>query len=134
MAERTRLSRRSLRYAIGECLIAAGFIGAVFGARLIIEADSYGPIVKIAALTPAIIALTVWWGLYARRIRGLDELEQKIETRSIAVAGGLTIWITTAWGLLAYFALAPGLPLVFVAPLAGAIYGAVRLLVALRYR
>lgn len=134
MAERTRFSRRNLRYAIWECLIAAGFIGSVFGARLVIEAGPFSPIVKIAALLPAIIALTVWWGLYAQRILGLDELEQKIETRSIAVAGGLTIWITTAWGLLAFFAVAPGLPLVFVAPLAGAIYGAVRLAVALRYR
>ena len=67
-------------------------------------------------------------------IKALGEFERAIATRSLAISCGVTLWITTAWGLAALFMGVPVLPLALAAPLAAGVYAIIRVIFMIRYR
>lgn len=118
----------------GELILAGAFTGSILWARSILSASGPGSLAAILGIVLPILILTVWWAHIIFMIRRMDELEQAIETRSMAMACAATVWITTVWGMLQLFVGAPKLPLVMVAPLAAIIYGVIRFIVGVRYR
>lgn len=119
-----RRARAFRRHGI-ELVLAAAFVGAVLLGDQIAQAEEAGFALKAVALGLPLIVLTGWWALYALHIMSLGEFERAIAMRSLAISCGVTVWITTAWGLAAMFAGVPALPLVMIAPLAAVIYGLV---------
>jgi hypothetical protein len=118
----------------GELLLASAFAGSILWARSIVDASGPGSPAAVLGIVLPILVLTGWWVHIIIAIRRMDELEQAIEVRSMAMACAATVWITTVWGMMQVFAGAPGLPLVMVAPLAAVIYGVIRFAVGVRYR
>jgi hypothetical protein len=116
-----------------ELALSVAFIGALLLTNKIPGADTSLALGLLAVLAPALV-LTLWFGFYVVTLRSMDELEQAMETRSLAIACGVTLWITTVWGVAGLALGVSVLPLVFVAPLAAAIFGIVRVIVGLRYR
>lgn len=75
-----------------------------------------------------VAVLTLWWLSYLRLIRRFDELERRIEVRSVAISGALVLWIITSWGILAELLGVAMMPAYLFAPLAVLIYALVRFL------
>ena len=123
--------KRQLFSAAAELGVAALFVVTIFVASKVTATSIATKLVMAAA---PIIVLSLWWYLYYRQIAALDELARSIAVRALAIACAVTIWVTTAWGLLHLFAGAPALPLVFVAPLAAVIYCAIRAALVLGYK
>ena len=74
------------------------------------------------------------WSLYsARRILRLEEFERAIAINSFASASAIVFWLGTVWGLGALFAGFPTPPIVFIAPLATAIWQIVWLILNRRF-
>lgn len=131
-----KASRRAkgIKRYFSEFLLALAFVGAMFVARGILRAEEQSLWLRIVAVALPGLVLTLWFAAYVFAIRAMDELEQAMETRSLAIACGVTLWITTVWGLSTIAFGAPSLPLGLIAPLAAAVFGIVRLLVGVRYR
>ncbi len=125
---------RVLWRRIGELGLASAFAASIFWARPVLSGNDAGSAAAIAGIVLPIVILSAWWVHIIFAIRRMDELEQAIEMRSMAMACAATVWITTVWGMLQLFAGAPELPLVMVAPLAAVIYGVIRFIVGVRYR
>ncbi len=133
-ASKARRRTQSRRHSAIELAIAAAFVGAVFIGDRIAESGAPSSAMKILAAGLPIAILTIWWAFYAAHIKALGEFERNIATQSLAIACGVTLWITTAWGLIILFAGAPALPLAMVAPLAALIYAVIRAIFTIRYR
>lgn len=127
----TNRRRKRLLNTAAELGVAALFVVAILGGSELAEG---GALAKFAAAGGAIIILSLWWWLYYRQIAQLDELERSISIRALAIAGAVTIWVATVWGLLHVFAGAPLLPLVFVAPLAAVISCVTRAFLVFGYK
>lgn len=122
-----------MRHHMIELALATAFVAAIFiSGQLTKDAPTF--FAKGAAVALPVIALTAWWLFYAKFVKGLGEFEQAIATKSLAIACGVTLWITTSWGLATIFMDAPALPLVMAAPLAAIIYSIIRIIFAIRYR
>ena len=124
---------QSLRQVSAELILAGAFVAAIFFGVELVDSNSPGYLRALAVLLP-IIVLTLWWGFYSAYIMKLEEFQQTIATRSIAIACGATLWFTTTYGILAFYVNVPKLPLVMVAPLAASAYGIIRVAFALKYR
>ncbi len=135
-SEQSKSKRRARRFrrAAVEGVIAASFVIAVIiGDRLIGDGGASLSVRWLAAGLP-IIVLSFWWVHLAREIRKLDEFEQSVEIRALAIAGAVTVWIATAWGIVSLIVGAPALPLAMTAPLAAIIFGAIRQIIVFSYR
>lgn len=132
-ASKANRRARILRQQLTEFALAAIFIAAFFIGDRMAESTSSFLTKSIAFLLP-VIALTIWWAFYANHIKSLREFEQVIATRSLAIACGVTLWVTTSWGLAALFIGVPVLPLALAAPLAAVVYAIVRVVFMIRYR
>ena len=133
MTEPSHRPASPIRSLIFEGLLALSFVSSVL---LVEEAmiPEPGPyLLAFATLIPAVV-LTVWFGFYLFQLQRMDELEQLLVLKSLAASCGLTLWITTVWGIVSLISAMPALPLIFIAPLAAGIYGLVRLALALLYR
>ena len=117
-------------FRLAEIGLALAFAASIFWGRSHHMHGGSG----VIAVIPTIVLLTAWWASIVISIRRLDELQQAIETRSLAIAGGLTVWITIVWGFLQLALEVPELPLFMVGPLAAMIYGGIRLIVGVKYR
>lgn len=116
-----------------ESLWALGFVLSVLGAhRLLGEETSILAALGATCIVGAV--LTGWFVFYARKLKRMDELEQALEMKSLALSCALTIWITTLWGVVSLLSAIQPLPLIFIAPLAASIYGLARLAFAIAYR
>jgi len=128
-----RRRARSLRRVGIEFILASAFVAAIlFGVELV-DRHSPGYLRGLAILLPVVI-LTLWWLFYSAHIKGLEEFQQTIAIRSLAIACGATLWVTTAWGLTTLYLSVPPLPLEMVAPLAAFIYAIIRVAFVFRYR
>lgn len=123
---------RAVKLILVEFSFAAAFVVAIFWGDHQADITS-GSITRIAAVAVPIVILTAWWIFYARHISGLGEFERAVATRSLAVACGVTIWVTTVWGIISLILDAPALPLVLVAPVAVVIYSVIRSLFMRKY-
>jgi hypothetical protein len=130
---RSKRRGRQLRYIAAELGAAGAFVVALLVATRAFETPAPA-FARVAAILALVAVLPIWFALYVAHIRGLDELERSIEYRSLALACGVTIFVTTAWGLGGAFLGLPTLPLVFVAPLAAALYGVVRFAIGAGYK
>lgn len=70
---------------------------------------------------------------YTRFLRGIDELQQRIQLTGLAVAVGGTGLITAAWGFLELAGL-PHLPTIWVFPILAWLWGLGTALAAQRYQ
>lgn len=133
-AGRASRRRKALRrYAI-EASLAVAFVAAMLVAGPIIKNAEAGAYLRLVAVILPATVLTIWFAAYYFAIRAMDELEQAMEMRSLAIACGITFWATTIWGLSNLALATPVLPIALIAPLAAAIFGVVRVIVGVRYR
>ncbi len=133
-ASKKKRHAQRIRSSVIEIALAVVFLGAVFFADSVTNNSPTNISLRLVAVGLPIFLLTVWWCFYVRQISALDEFERSIATRSLAVACAVTIWITTAWGLVSLIVGVAALPLVMIAPLAALIYSLVRVLLAFGYR
>jgi len=129
----TRRRMRSLRRFGLEFALAGAFVIAVLWGHETVDRHSSSYLRCIAILLPVFV-LTLWWSFYSAHIKGLEEFEQTIATRSIAIACAITLWIITALGLATIYMDLQTLPLVMVAPLAAFVYAIIRAVFMLKYR
>lgn len=131
-----RAARRTkgIRRYLVEAVLAFSFVGAMLVSSAIVKSDAAGPLLRLVAVALPGLVLTVWFAAYVFAIRAMDELEQAMETRSLAIACGVTLWGTTIWGLSNVALGTPVLPVALVAPFAAMIFGVVRVIVGVRYR
>ena len=78
-----------------------------------------------AALVPVAI-LSLWWGLYAHMISALDERDRAIETRAIAAAGAVTLWLLITSTALHEIGGLWEPPIALILPVAALLYAAFR--------
>ena len=122
-----------VRRFAGDFILAAAFVASVFISKNITEGDATASNNFLAALLPAII-LTAWFLFLARQIRDYGEFEQMIAVRAVAIAGAVTVWSASVWGLFILMAGAPTLPLVMAAPFAAFVYSAVHTFLSASFR
>ena len=122
-----------VRRFAGDFVLAAAFVAAVFVSKNITEGAPTTSHGAMAALLPAII-LTAWFLYLARQIRDYGEFEQMIAVRAVAIAGAITVWGASVWGLFILMAGAPALPLVMAAPFAAFVYSAVHSFLSASFR
>jgi hypothetical protein len=117
-----------------EVALALAFVAAMLFAGPIIRSSDAGGLLRLAAIAAPVTVLTIWFAAYFFAIRSMDELEQAMETRSLAIACGVTIWLVTVLGLSNLAMGTPAPALAFVAPLAAVVFGVTRAIVGIRYR
>lgn len=134
MSMNANATQRWQVYTIAEGILAGMFVVSIALLAPAPEVKEAFSFVKFMTALPVIIILTLWWALHVKRITQLDELQRTIELRSLAIACGVILWITTVWGVMSIWGGMPELPLVIVAPLAAVVYGIIRTVINLRYR
>jgi hypothetical protein len=100
-------------------LIAAIYVAGIFLASLVIDRDApLGPLTVALALVPG-LALLAAIGAIGRFVAELsDEYLRMLEVRKLIVATGVTLAVTSVWGLLElYSASLPRLPVFYVFPI-----------------
>lgn len=113
--------RRSIAgYWITECVMALLFVGAFLAAEE--WAGEAGAALSLALGALPALVITVWGLLAARRVLALEEFERRVAVNALAITLLVTVWLVTAWGLLAQFAGVPAFPSIFVAPLAALVW------------
>jgi hypothetical protein len=107
------------RYTRRMVLIAAIYVAGIFLASLVIDRDApLGPLTVALALVPG-LALLAAIGAIGRFVAELsDEYLRMLEVRKLIVATGVTLAVTSVWGLLElYSASLPRLPVFYVFPI-----------------
>lgn len=107
------------RYTRRMILIAAIYVAGIVLASLVIDRNApLGPTTIALALVPG-LALLAAIGAIGRFVAELsDEYLRMLEVRKLIVATGVTLAITSVWGLLElYSASLPRLPVFYVFPI-----------------
>ncbi|WDI32545.1 hypothetical protein PUV54_04970 [Hyphococcus flavus] len=133
-ASKSKRRARVLRRSATEVFFAMLFVAAVLIGDRSASGQDAALYMKILAVGLPLLVVTVWWLFYAKLITSLGEFERAMATRSLAISCGVTLWVTTAWGLAIEFAGAPGLSLALIAPLAAIIYSVTRAIFHFVYR
>jgi len=111
-------SAASRRYKLRSILGAAIYIGGVLIATVLIPdhaPPSAGPI-ALAVLAGSGVLVWIW--ALARYLGELeDEYLRMLQVRGMLVATGVTLGVTSVWGLVELFTTAPRLPVFFVYPI-----------------
>ncbi|MFM7349867.1 MAG: hypothetical protein ACKO01_10330 [Erythrobacter sp.] len=109
----------ALRYTRRMAIIAAAYVAGIVLASLTIDrAAPLGPLTIALALIPGIAMLAVI-GAIGQFVAGIpDEYVRMLEVRKIIVATGVTLAITSVWGLLELYSDSlPRLPVFYVFPI-----------------
>lgn len=110
-------------------VLAVAYITAVYGARLVITQDAPPSALSVAvSLVPGAVILGVIWAMGRLLTELDDEYLRLLEVRKFIVATGLTLALSSVWGLLELFTTIPRVPVFYVMPvwclglLAGTLY------------
>jgi hypothetical protein len=107
---------------------AALYLIAIFAAAELL--DKQAPISSLAlgvALTPGLAVVMILYSIGRLLIELSDEFLRMLEIRKALVATGITLAITSVWGLLEMFTAVPALPVFWVFPIwcGGLVIGAI---------
>jgi hypothetical protein len=120
-AERLSMARRSpahRRYTRRSLAGSAIYIAGVAIATLLIPDDAPATVGPIALAIVAGSGVLVWiWALSRYLVELEDEYLRMLQIRGMLVATGVTLGVTSMWGLVELFTTAPRLPVFFVYPL-----------------
>lgn len=125
--------RKRIRQNLEEIAVSAAFLAAVFAAKTVSNPRTDGAL-QALLVAAAIAALCVWFYIYIRRYRGLDEFEKLLELKATSFAGGCVILFVTSWGLMEVLLGAPDFPIVMAAPLFSIVYVSARLRISADYK
>lgn len=127
--------RRQIRYTVTELSLACAFAAAVtLAVRWSQDGAAARPLMT-GAVVAAILVLGMWLGFYFHWYRRLDEFERALEARAVAIAGILTVFGATAFGIVeAVFGAADFPFLALTAPAFAVVYSAARHVIAGLYR
>jgi len=79
----------------------------------------------IFAIPPS-LALGWWFWVYVQGLLDIDELQQAIEMRALAIGGGVAVWLATSASIFTDVLGTPDIPIFFIAPLIAVCYGAAK--------
>jgi len=106
------------RYLLRTIPVAIGYIAAVLLASWLIPDHAPATPLTIAiALVPGLVVLGWVWAMARLLIELDDEYLRLLEVRKILVATGVTLAVTSIWGILELYTDVPRLPVFFVFPL-----------------
>lgn len=77
--------------------------------------DGLGPLAVVIAASPAYPIVAVFY-LYVRQLNTLDELQRRIQLTSLAIASGITMIASTAYGFVSLHMKTPEYPAIMILP------------------
>lgn len=111
----------------------AGYVGVLFVSQSVLARGvASEPLGLLLALSPMLPALVILWAI-VRAIRGLDEMQRKLQFEALVLAFAGTALITFSYGFLEGMGL-PRLSMFAVWPLMAGLWVIGTLLGRLRYR
>jgi hypothetical protein len=125
-AARTRFIRR-------QALLMMLFAVSVVAGDLLTRAtDHVGARIAATVLPTAILIL--WGSVFARMIRGEDEMMHLLQLRAVAIGAGLVLFLASLWGLYEQMLGAPRLPGFLLLPAFAVAYSIVLFMQGVRQR
>jgi MFS family permease len=107
-----------LRYRRRTLVGSAVYIAAATVATWLIPDDAPPSVGSIALAIAASAGVLTWiWAMARFLIEIDDEYQRMLQVRAILVATGLTLAVTSMWGMVELFTTAPRLPVFFVFPI-----------------
>lgn len=107
--------RRYLRRTVP---ITIAYVAAVWlASALVSDRTSLSPLAILLALLPGIAVVGWIWAIGRMLIELDDEYLRLLEVRKIITATGVTLCLTSVWGLLEMYTSVPKLPVFWVFPL-----------------
>ena len=106
------------RYARRMAIAAAAYIAAIFVAVRVLPKNAPPGIESVAiALVPGLAVLGMIWGFARLLVELDDEYLRLLEVRKALISLGLTLAVTSMWGLLETFTTVPRLPIFWIFPI-----------------
>jgi hypothetical protein len=107
--------RRYLRRTIP---ITVAYVGAVWlASALVDDRSTISPLAVGIALLPGIAVIGWIWAIGRLLIELDDEYLRMLEVRKTIIATGVTLAVTSIWGLLEFYTSVPKLPVFWVFPM-----------------
>lgn len=106
------------RYTRRMAIAAAAYIAAIFVAVRVLPKNAPPGIESVAiALVPGLAVLGMIWGFARLLVELDDEYLRLLEVRKALISLGLTLAVTSMWGLLETFTTVPRLPIFWIFPI-----------------
>ncbi len=112
------MDRRTRMNLLGAALFVVAVVACEYLRRL---AGMTGPAAVAFAVPPA-MALAWWFWIYVKGIGALDELQQAIEVRALAIGGAVAVWLATSASFVTNLTGLPDIPIYLIAPLIAVSY------------
>lgn len=111
-----------LRHHSLQGVVAVVFILSIFAAGWVVNAFPDAPVRWLGPALPAIV-LVLWAIVFVRMVRAVDEMQQAIQARAVAIAGGGVVFAASVWGLFEHMLGAPQFPAFLLLPAFSVAYG-----------
>ncbi|WP_308909800.1 hypothetical protein [Pseudokordiimonas caeni] len=121
------------RYLL-EAALTIGFLISFVAGRDLVAAEGVTTAGKLMGALVPISLLTIWFLYFFFQIRKMDEFERYLEVLSLAVAGGVCMWIVIVWGTISSFMGWQSTDIMLAAPIVAGVYGLIRGFMMVRYR
>ncbi|WCL52755.1 hypothetical protein [Gimibacter soli] len=117
-----------------EAALATGFVISFVAGKDLVAVEGVTTASRLMGALVPVSLLTIWFLYYFFQIRRMDELERYLEVLSLAVAGGVCMWIVIVWGTLSAFMQWEEADIMLAAPIVAGVYGLIRGFMMVRYR
>jgi hypothetical protein len=105
----------------------------ILGCVYLIKHSQPGPLRYVLAILPTLPVIWVMWSLYVFLTRA-DELQRRLHLESLAVAAGVTAFLTLTYGFLEEFAGLPHIAAWWTFIVIDVVWGATHCILRYRYK